>query len=210
MDAKRSDPTPPFAQSPLSPLGVEGFDGGPREKGNGALQGNGRPQRSHAWRAAQGTLRGRQPHEGSPTGQMVGPLVSTALCAAYTCGSGFSLLYVTEGRSPTSVRCTGGKAWGPSYGWRSDKCGPESPLSPIKLEPAGGGVRAGRLSVLWRHTDLVLGQRGEQNRCFRHAVSCMIRALPGVLKRFRTLARRSHWSPQPQTDLLCQYTYSQL
>ena len=41
---------------------------------------------------------------------MVGPLVSTALCAAYTCGSGFSLLYVTEGHSPTSVY--GGKGLG--------------------------------------------------------------------------------------------------
>ena len=31
-------------------------------------------------------------------------------CVAYTCGSGFSLLYVTEGRSPTSVY--GGKGLG--------------------------------------------------------------------------------------------------
>ena len=98
MDAKGSDPAPPLTQSPLSPLGVEGFDGGPREKGNVFSSGSmGVRNALYLERRARHSARLSIPHEGSPTGPM------ERFCVDYTCGSGFSLLYVTEGRSPTSV-----------------------------------------------------------------------------------------------------------
>ena len=66
--------------------------------------------------AAQYTSYGCQPRVGSPTGTMAGPLAPTTLCVAYTCGSVFSLLYVTEGLSPTSVY--GGQGQGTLTRWQ--------------------------------------------------------------------------------------------
>ena len=83
------------AHFPLSAL--RGSTGGRERKATSSLQGQWASATPYTWRDAQGTPRGCLPHEGSSTGPM------ERFCVAYTCGSGFSLLYVTEGPSPTSV-----------------------------------------------------------------------------------------------------------
>ena len=103
MDAKGSDPMPPFAQSPLSPLGVEGFDGGPRESGDGtSLQG----QRASAASLYLERPRGIPTRLSTPSrltlrvnGQTSG--LNGAL-HGLDLGERFSLLYETGGLSPTS------------------------------------------------------------------------------------------------------------
>ena len=133
VDARPSGRTPPLLPSPLSPHGVEGFDGGLRKRGYFTSSGSTSVRNApYLAREREASARSSTPRRLThrANGWTSGP---NSACAAYTCESGFSLLYETRGPSPTLVH--GGKGQGtPYHGAKSDKCGP-CPHSPplIKL-----------------------------------------------------------------------------
>ena len=143
VEARTSDLMPPSfpAHFPLSAL--RGSTGGCEREDTSPRQGQRASATLHTWRgSARHSVRLSTPRRLThrANGWTPGP---NSACAAYTCESGFSLLYETRGPSPTLVH--GGKGQGtPYHGAKSDKCGPRPPSLPlIKLGYAGGGTGLG-------------------------------------------------------------------
>ena len=124
VEAKTSDLSAPLFPGPLSPLGVEGFDGGPRRSGYIPLQGQRASAAPYTWRDRAKPPCGRPPREGSPTGPMAGPLVLTAFAQPIPVGADSASS--TRPKGSAQLRCTEGKARGPltmgrDRTWRSWK-----------------------------------------------------------------------------------------